>query len=428
MSFTSITTIGGSKLAIARWVYLVQDSSDVSRMGGISNNVYSTLTTAYSAATSLQTTLGGTNLVAIRVIGKFTGASGNITLSANWNPYIALIGDGPDVSLLGNIVLDNAAGSAYSFGTAATPVIVFNVRLGTSGVSCNATGVTGDGGEIAIHSNGSFLGIISSRVTNAANDTGSTGNIKVFDNYGNTQISTVSNCLSTPATTGNTGSLLLRAVGRMVVSGIENPGTEIQGVVNGDLTLTNIDFNTLVRFVGANVTISNCTGGSISIVSLVTSTILIENTKISDIIEISSDGTSALTIRDLIVNTEFSGSGSSLPNLIEGFKNVFIWNSFINNSQSILFPATDSGFYINSCEVILIRDSVITNIDNVDTQTGTALNVLQIDDSVLTSAKILHTSIMGGTLGLDSPGPISVDTFSTYIQQANGVNITINPL
>ena len=429
MANTGISIKSGANLPIARWVYAVQDGSDVARMGGVSNNVYNTLTAAYAAADVIQTSLGGTNLVAIKFIGRLTGAAGNITLTANWNPRIALIGDGPDVSLIGNIVLNNAAGSGFSFGTAAVPVFVYNVRLGSSGISSNATGATGNGGEIAINSNGSFLGSVTSRVTNASNTAGSTGNIRVVDLYGLTVVGVVSNSLSVAGTTGNTGSLFLRAVGRMSVGGIENVGTELAGVVNGDLTLLNVDFSTVIRHVGVGVNIKNCTGGTIQLYATANIPFIIEDTRITDWFQFDGFGGNTLNLRNFKAGWDIDPTfGSTSPNAISSFKNVLMWNCYINNSYSLASPGSDPALFIDLCELILIKDCSINNIDDVNTQTGAALSVIQIDPSLVVSAKIIHTSIMGGALAIDSPAPLTVDTFSTYTQSPNGGSVTINSL
>lgn len=431
MSFTSITVSGGGKLPIVRWVYLIQDSSDVTRIGGVGNNAYNTLTAAYTAADTLQLALGSTNIVAIKVIGKLTGASGNITLTANWNPYVALIGDGPEISAINTITLSNALGSGFNFGTAGTPISVYNIRLGTSGVNCNATGPTGNGGEIAINSNGSFLGSLSSRVTDITNTAGSTGNIRVVDLYGSTLVGTISNNLDNPTLTGNKGSLFLRAASRMIVGAIENLGSDLGGIVNGGITITNADCGNLVTFAGADVNIKNCTFAPfISLTSTAAITIIIENTRVSDNFNFTATiAGSTLNLRNFEVGWEIDPIfGSIQPNFIDGFKNVLVWNSYINNSYSLQSPGTDPALYLNQCENILIRDSVLENIEDVNTQTGTALSVVQIDPSVLVGTKMIHVSVTGAVLSMDAVAPVTVDTFSTYDQQPNGVNITINPL
>lgn len=431
MANTSISIKSGANLPIVRWVYLVQDASDVIRMGGISSNVYSTAQTAYDAANVLQISLGGTNLVGIRIIGKFTTvALGNITLTANWNGRVALIGDGPDISTINNIILNNAAGSGFSFGTAAVPVSVYGVRLGTSGISTNATGATGNGGEIAISSNGSFLGSLSSRVTNAANTTGSTGNISVIDSHGSTVIGTISNNLSFATVSGNKGSLFLRAVSRMRTGAIENIGADLGGIIDGDITMLNIDASNISSSAGVAVNIKNCTFGTITLFATAPIVFIIEDTRVNDSFNFGHTVVgSTLNLRNIKVGFEIDPIfGSNDVNYITGFKNVFLWNCFINNAYSLQVPGTDPSLVIDSCENILIKDCVINNIDDVDAQTGAALSVIQIDDSVLVSAKIIHTSVMGGISAIDSLGPITVDTFSQYSQQPNGGGVTINPL
>jgi hypothetical protein len=216
----------------------------------------------------------------------------------------------------------------------------------------------------------------------------------------------------------------------MTTGAIENIGADLGGIINGDITIINADCIGIDARVGIAVSIKNCSFGIMTLVATAPITFIIEDTIVRDYFNlVHSIPGSTLNLRNFKVGFEIDpGIGSNNPNFISGFKNVLVWNSFINNSYSLLSPGTDPALYIDTCETILIKDSVLNNIDDVDTQTGTALSVVQIDSAVLVSAKIIHTSVMGGVLAIDSLGLITVDTFSQYSQQPNGAGVTINPL
>jgi len=143
---------------IARYVYLVQDASDVTVMGGVAGNAYNTFQAAYTAANALQLSLGGTNVVAIMVGNITAAAGGNLVLTANYNQYVYIIGDSKTNSIVGNItstvagvgipgriVLDQITMGSFNFNNA--PVIIQN-----GGVFYIASIYSG-GGNITIHSN-----------------------------------------------------------------------------------------------------------------------------------------------------------------------------------------------------------------------------------------------------------------------------------
>jgi len=428
MANTSISIKSGANLPIARWVYLVQGASDVTRMGGVNNNVYSTAQTAYDAANALQITLGGSNLVAIKVIGKFLGGVGNITLTTNWNARVSIIGDGPDTSLLNIITLTNAAGSGFTFGTAAIPVILTGIRLNVGGINTSATGATGNGGEIAITSNSCWLGRIASLVTNAANTTGNTGNIKVIDVFGETSISSISNNLSFSPNTGTTGSIFVKATGRMFVGGFENVGVDLPGGSGGgSVYIENVDANTIDKTTTSTVAIKNCTFGVLTITSSVQN-IYISDTKISNYIYMDGGTLVSAFLKNVRIgeDAQFNLLGSIQENYIIYFKQVELWNCYINNSNSISNPGNYANVLTDN-EDILIRDCVIENVDSLTAQTGAAAFVLNID-GLINTCKIINSSIVGGQGGIFASVPTAVDTFSTYIEQSNDPNITINPL
>lgn len=101
-------------LPIERYVYLVQDTSDATRMGGTAANTYTTFQAAYNAANALQLLLGGTSIVAIMVGNTTAAAVGNLVLTANYNQYVQLIGESMTTSVLGNITSTTAGVSVIN--------------------------------------------------------------------------------------------------------------------------------------------------------------------------------------------------------------------------------------------------------------------------------------------------------------------------
>lgn len=169
---------GGATNAIVRYIYLVADSTDQTRMGGTAANVYITAQAAYDAANTLQTTLGGSNKVVILVGNTTAAVVGDITLSANWNTFVLLQGINSKVSAIGSIIATNASGSAYSVGTGTNTLQFFAQGLTISAIDLTATGTSGSGGNLYLTGRDiDIIGTINVSCTNASNTTGSTGSI-----------------------------------------------------------------------------------------------------------------------------------------------------------------------------------------------------------------------------------------------------------
>lgn len=236
-----------SSLFTARAVYLVADANDVIKMGGAANNVYNTAQAAYNAANVIQTTLGGNNQVIIFVqntintesFGNPTTLVGDITLTANWNNKIRLVGISPSVSVIGNIVATNAAGNGYSL----TSVHMYN--LSVNNITTNATGITGTSGDISlIAHNCKFLNLDSS-VTNGANITGNGGNVRLTTLF-NLNSAIRVNSIITRSQTSSTvaGTVFIRSINaapasssaiviNQIQTAISNLGGEISIDVSG---------------------------------------------------------------------------------------------------------------------------------------------------------------------------------------------------
>ena len=116
---TTITLPALNSIPTVRYVYLVQDTADVDKMGGSSKNVYSTFQAAYDAANALQVSLAGSNIVCIKVGNISSAAAGDLTLTADFNRFVQIEGLSPVSSILGNIIATNASGNGYHIGGAA---------------------------------------------------------------------------------------------------------------------------------------------------------------------------------------------------------------------------------------------------------------------------------------------------------------------
>jgi hypothetical protein len=107
---------GGASIILPkeRTVYLYEDTT-YATAAGVLNNVYTTFQNAYNAANALQLSLGGANIVYLKVVGLLP--SSNLVLTANYNQYVRLIGDSRSTSSVGSITLSNAAGNGFNFST-----------------------------------------------------------------------------------------------------------------------------------------------------------------------------------------------------------------------------------------------------------------------------------------------------------------------
>lgn len=158
---------GGSySLPKTMQVYLVDNATDQASMGGVANNVYITAQAAYDAAVTLS---AGTTPVVI-MVGKTQAANvGDITLTADWDPFISVEGLDPYESQINNIVGENAAGNAFSLNG-----IVLN-NIGINVVNLQATGPAGNAGNFLIAGSGLNITTIFLDVTDVANVAGLTG-------------------------------------------------------------------------------------------------------------------------------------------------------------------------------------------------------------------------------------------------------------
>lgn len=232
MSLTEIS-VRGVRKPVVRYVYLVQDLSDAARMGGTSDNTYTTYQTAYNAADALQLLVGG---VVIILIGNITNTAAGSCSTPTWNPNVHLQGINSIVSRVGSTVI-----------TTATPITIRVNGLGLVG------GITAEGGiSINIVNSQVLVGTL-----NTSSATGNGGTLVVTGSNSN-----VSN-LNTQSTAGNSGNITLVACSNLQVGGIFQ--TSSVGNV-GSLSFTTVN-NTTVGTITRTATsaVNNTTIGDFGI-------------------------------------------------------------------------------------------------------------------------------------------------------------------
>ncbi len=262
---------GGGGLPKVRYVYLVQDASDATLMGDAVGNAYTTFQAAYDAAVVIQTALGGSNKVVIQVGNIDAATSGNLTLSANWNAHIILEGISSEVSVLGNIIAQQAAAgwtvvitaNYVTIGTITTSptasgagaIVTLTAKLSTIGniitssafgaggaVTLNisdciladittSSGGTGAGGSVTATFANNYTSSIASISTISAGTTGSAGAVSIQGKE--IYVTSITTSCSVSGATGTGGNITL--IGSVFVSGAivsNNSG----GTTGGSLT------------------------------------------------------------------------------------------------------------------------------------------------------------------------------------------------
>lgn len=306
------TSLGGGNYlpSIIREVYLVQDLSDALRMGGASNNVYTTFQTAYNAADALQVSLGpnsvviiivGNTLTSVSALGGITNSAGNLILTSNYNPRVRISGISSSVSVLGEIIATNASGNGFNIGTSNNlPLSLNNVRIGN--LSTSATGSTGNSGGIVLNLSNSIVGNLNANITNVSNITGSGGGINVISTIGTSTIININN--SSIGATSTSGSITLQ--GNLSITTLQGANSNLSGPINiysgiyiGILTIT------VVGTTPNNITATKSTLGAVNITVPGNSTVTFEQCNIGNgIILHNGIGTNQVTsvVRDSIVD------------------------------------------------------------------------------------------------------------------------------
>ena len=410
---------GGSLLPIVRYVYLVQDASDATLMGGVASNVYTTFQNAYNAANVLQVVLGGTNKVVIKVGNTTAATVGNIVLAADWNIHISISGNSSATSVLGNITLSNALGTGYNFGTA-TAINLSNVTVGN--IITTATGATGNGGTINISMTSSKVGNLISNPTNATNSAGNSGAITIQStSYSTCQTGDIRNGLFSATSTGTTGAIVISGLGRVKTGAIRLGLTQYPGSAGGALTLTNVDAGVTNRYTYQNISITNCTFSSDVVfndvsVSLTSNiTISLEDVKIAGGLA-SGVNTGGSPLNIFVKNSICAGL------YFEGINYLEVFNSTVNNSLGNAMELID-------CKWVRILQSSLSSIDNyIGPISGSFPVIYTADNTSILVLTILNCSLLGGTNSVASLVPVTIFSGASYYEVPKDANTTITPL
>jgi hypothetical protein len=386
----------GTSLAIVRYVYLVQDSSDAVRMGGTPSNTYTTFQTAYDAANTLQLALGGTNTVVI-LVGNTTAATvGNLTLTANYNRLVLIKGINLQCSILGNIIATNATGNGYNVGVnTSTAVTITDVTIGT--ISTNATGATGNSGNVSMRLNNVQLGNISTAITNVLNTTGNGGTVSAASNTSN--FAAFGNIVtSSRSSTTNAGNVTL-SVSSFSVGQI----TTANGNLNGAVSLT-----AQAGFFGTRVLVSSLGGTQVGFT--------MQNGQISQL-DLSTPGN--ITISEAVVGTltVVNTSPTLTPNTLT-ITDSRLFNRVASNYLTVIKAKLSSFDYIEDVG----DNSIISNcvFDGVST-----LGLNATIEGIGTGCSIYNCTVLQGLLGIDNSSPVTVNGFGTIFVNGIGPNVTI---
>lgn len=378
-------------LGVARYVYLVQDSTDVTKLGGTTNNVYSTFQAAYDAANTLQVALGGTNRVAI-IIGNVTSASvGDVTLTADWNSYVSLVGISKNDSVLGNIIADNASANGFSI------IANFsNVTIGN--VNSDATGVSGDGGYIEIVGENLVVGNISASVTDVTNTIGNSGSVNV-NSQANARSVIYGDINLTSGSAGYISGLTIQSSQDLSFGNI---------TLNGNL----IGGSTIIWFFERNINITSLTiaaGASSSGLDMYFSGVKFDTISITGLV-----ATSNINFQNCLSNnTTITSLGTTNVN-INGcdFSDIFGASSRTYQTNSTVKTiAENSSFY------------QITNLGNSSRLQSCAVG-LRITN-IGTGCIIVNSSFNGATANITNGSAVTVIGDGTYFRTAPAATVTI---
>ena len=383
--------------AIVRYVYLVADASDATRMGGTSANVYTTFQTAYDAANTLQVALGGNNIVVLRVGNTIANQSnttvtslvGDLTLTANFNYRVRIIGDSPIISVLGSIIANNASGNGYSLSGTGTNVLSFS-NISVNNITTNATGITGNSGAVYISSLNCYYTSINTSITNVLNITGNGGDVTLQNILGIREGLLVGAITtSSRATTTSSGAV-----------SITNGNTKITSI-----TTSNGNLNGHIVISGENNTVNTINVNSVNGIL-----VNISNTTCNGAININGVG-GYVNMRDVRTNGELNISGLSYG-LFEQCRNVSI-------VSELLIPLT-----IIKCICFNISnlgdDSKIVQSTIGDVQTI----VFEAITEIGTNVKILQSYVYA-TSAITNSVPVTVTGTGSIFETITDLNVTI---
>jgi hypothetical protein len=315
--------IGIPFLGIARYIYLVNDASDVTALGGATNNVYVTAQAAYDAANTLQVLLGGTNKVVVVVGNTVAATVGNIILTANWNANVIFSGINSNVSAIGTI-------TSTTFSIVATFI---NITTG------NITTTTG--GAITLTLKNSVTGNLTTSTATAvttgaitfSNSYESTvGTIIATSSLGGISLLTYSNC--NHIITGNISKTQTSAIASFSVGALVM--TNCIGCTFGSYTAT-MAFATSAGTVGGlninNTNQETLFTGAIEISAFTNVTDATSNTAVSNIILNNATINSTFRVNGRGTSSNYLRTGGVITNVniqsctFNGANNKMVWNA-----------------------------------------------------------------------------------------------------
>lgn len=417
---------GGSSLPVAARVYLepVDTGTDM----------YATFQLAYDAAVIKQVALGGTNKVAI-MVGRCTAAQvGDLTLTTAYNANIIIIGESKNLSVLGNIVATNAAGTAYA-------VTLNAVECTIGSINTSATGATGSAGGITL--TGDFIaGALTSSVTDITNTnvTGTAGAINISSAGGRSTVASI-----TQSTLGGTTGALTITNGYTVTGAISVGANNLSSVALTGITITDSTVNTVnITTISGTLrsTFTNSTFSGVFNLNL-------RNTAATS----SNPPTSGYNVRNCIINAAFTITMYNSSNVTLGFNflncdfralfSVVVDSTavgdinFIPSFESCSFQQSlTHGFYFNNLSanvrcvsaVVKIKNIVCIPTFRISDNNANVLNgypnwSINVEDSVLSNSSNIFK--FGTILGQNTVN-ISNSNFHAGTN-ASGVNDGFNP-
>lgn len=403
----------GITFPITRQVYLAGNSADQAAMGGTAGQVYDSADAAYTAAKTLRALLGNSQIVAMMVRvtvttsvnGVYTTTVGGVTLSADWDPGIVIIGINPKVSVIDFIDGSSATGNAYNL-----PVTITNMRIGASSsgrsITSSATGASGNSGSMILKLCNTILhGGLVSNVTNASNTSGNGGDITISnifsisnsDIIGEVVIDSQINTSAQSGGTGNSGGLTLAGTFK-----IFGNITTANGSAGGSISIANF---TSFNFISGSITLNSTSTSGI--------TFRMTNTICSSAVSVNIPGSSTFSCDRCsfaaLTMTTSTGTNTAVLNSCE------ISGLYTSNAAT----ATLATLVIFAGISTLGNNSVLSLV-SISAGTGSpAIN------GIGTGCSILNSSVQGGTLSIDHVSARTVISRNTTLINSVGSNITI---
>jgi len=413
LDWTSVSSV--PSFGTARCVYLVQDTTDQTKLGGTANRVYTTFQTAYDAANALQVALGGTNIVDLvvgnmitnQVANTITPAGGDLTLSANFNARVRIVGASPIVSTLGNIIANG-----FTIGAGSAVATFSNVSIGN--ITTSQAGASGNGGSISLRLNNAKIGNIDTSITNAANTTGNGGGVGITTTVQLGSIAQVGSIVtSSKATTTTAGGLSLTGgnitVGAVTLSNNNLAGfLQISGLNNSISSFS----STVTDSTGGTQTISNCSFGAF------TSSIFGDTFPGDPIWKFQNCSFAAVTITQ---------NASSANHVYVIFNNCFLQN-FVGGSDFLTTVyAYNTTFWVREG-----AGAGICPIQNLGDDSALLSCVLSkehqftvpVINNLGTGCKIENSSLRGGSASISSTSGVTVKSNNSIFEKGN-IHVTI---